>query len=129
MARRLSWSFSVGAITTDVGRGARPSLLAIRSQRHDRVRTALGRSAVDIEVSPRIGRHGAGLEIGSVPDRSIAGSLRQSGKTLAASRVPADVEVKQVERTRETLDLQFGRLDFGIPEITEHTGTYQAHDQ
>src|SRR5882672_3014469 len=80
-------------------------------------------------MSPRIGRHGTGLEIGSVPNRRIAGSLCQSRKTFAHSRVPANVEIKQVERAAEALDLEFGRLDLGFPKIIEHAGTHQAHDQ
>ena len=79
-----SRSLCIGAVATDVGRGARPALLAIRSQRYDLVRAALGGSAVKVDVSPRIGWHGAGLEVGPVPNPGIAGSLRQRSKAFAA---------------------------------------------
>src|SRR4051812_3337586 len=127
--RKPSRSLCIGAVATDVGRGAHPALLAIRSQRYDLVRAALGGSAVNVGVSPRIGRHGAGLEIGPVPNPGIAGSLRQRGKTFAAGRIPADIEIKQVKRAGEALDLEFGRLDFGVPKVVEYAGTHQAHDQ
>src|SRR4029453_16631851 len=92
-----SWSICRSVIA-DVGRSAGPALLAIRSQRYDFVGTALARRAVKIDVSPRIGRHSAGLEIGAVPNRCISWSLRQCGKTFADGWIPADVEIKQVER-------------------------------
>src|SRR3954454_6815743 len=124
-ASRCSRSICRGVIA-DVGRSPGPALLAIRSQRHDLVGAALARRAVKINVSPRIARHGAGLEIGSVPNRCIAWSLRQCGKTFTDGRIPADVEIEQVERAGEALDLEFGRLHFGVPEVVEYAGTNQA---
>src|SRR2546430_1813179 len=124
-----SRSLCIGAVVADVGRSARPALLAIRSQRYDLVRAALGGSAVKVDVSPRIGWHGAGLEIGPVPNPGIAGSLRQRSKAFAAGRIPADIEIKQVKRAGETLDLEFGRLDLGLSKRIKHAGPHQAHDQ
>src|SRR5438552_13288959 len=86
-----------GALAAQVCRGARTALLAIRSQRHDLIGAAFGGSAVDVEMSPRIGRHRAGLEIRSIPDRCIVGPLCQRRETFAAGRIAADVEVEEVE--------------------------------
>src|SRR5512138_2069863 len=118
---RCSWSIP-SSVIANVGCSPGPTLLTIRSQRHDLVRAALARRTVKIDMPPRIARNGAGLEVGPVPDRCIAGSLRQCGETFADGRIPADVEVKQVKRAREALDLEFRRLDLGVPEVVEHAG-------
>src|SRR5882672_3146870 len=117
------------AFERNVGRNPAAAFLAVGAVGHDVVGTVFAGRAVDVSVAPRIGRHAAALQIRSVPGRDAGRALYERRQSLGSRRKPAGVEIEQVERARETLQLDPGRLDLGFAEIVEHTRTDQAHDE
>src|SRR5262245_61118468 len=80
-------------------------------------------------MSPRIGRYAAALEIGAVPDRHVGRALREGIKSLRAGGVTPGVEVEQVERRAEALDLQPRRLHARFAEIAQHARPDETEQQ
>src|SRR3954464_1423783 len=54
--------------------------------------------------------------------------MSEGAESFRAGREAAGVEVEQVERAAETLDLYLGRLDAGFAEIVQHPRADQRHD-
>src|SRR3954471_7827785 len=113
----------------DVLSSARSSLCPVGAVRKNVVSPVLSRRAVHIRVAPRIGRYIAAFQIGPVPRIDAARPLHQRGETLGAVRITAGVEEEEVERARETLDLDACGLDLRLGEIIEHARAKDAHDQ
>src|SRR5262249_22742768 len=88
----------------------------------------LARRSIHIWLSPRIQRYVSALEVRTVPRRDAAGGLHQDGKPLGARRIAPGVEIEEIERAREALDLNLRGLDLGFAEIVQHPRADQSHD-
>src|SRR5258708_40338509 len=87
-----------------------------------------GRS-IDVGLAPRVVRYGAAFQIGTIPSRQSWGGLDKCSQTLGRGRVPSRVQVEQIERAREALNLDFGGFDFRFAQIVEHARADQRHDE
>src|SRR5581483_10758638 len=112
-----------------VGRGPSAALLAVGPERDDLVGRAFHRGAVAIGMSPRIAGNHAPLEVGPVPHLAVARPRHERAEAFARARIAADVEIIQIERAREALDLNLGRLGLRLAEIVQHARADEAHDQ
>src|SRR6476659_6565430 len=113
----------------DVGGCAGAAFIAVRAIGHDVISAVLSGRTIDVRLSPRVIRHAAALEIGAVPGRNVAGRADQRHQAFRGGRIAAGVEVEQVERAREALDLDLGGLDLRFAEIIEHARADQADDK
>src|SRR3954463_9341526 len=113
----------------DVLSSARSSLCSVGAVRKNVVGPVLSRRAVHIRIAPWIGRYLAAFQVGPVPGIDAAGTLYQRGETLGSVRITAGVEEEEVERAREALDLDTGRLDLRLGQVVEPARADDAHDQ
>src|SRR5262249_54743251 len=105
------------------------ALLAVRAVRDDVIGAVLAWRSVDVSVPPGIIGNEARAQIRPVPGIDAAGALRQGGETFARARVAAGIEIKQVERAREALDLDARGLDLRLGQIVEHARADERHDE
>src|SRR5205823_7090737 len=66
----------------DVGCAAGSALMAIRAVRDNLVGGALDRGVIQVGMAPRIVRHAAAFDIGSIPNLYASRPLHQSVETL-----------------------------------------------
>src|SRR5262249_49922402 len=92
------------------GRSA-PALLSIRTIPDDVIGAVLAGRAINVSMSPRIVGNEAAAQIRPVPGLGAPRPLGECRKALAGRRITAVVEVEQVERARERLDLDARGLD------------------
>src|SRR5262245_42934500 len=113
----------------NVGGIAAATLLAIGAIGDDVIRAMLAGRPIDVGVIPGIFRNIAALQVRPIPRGNAGRPLYQRGKSLRARRKSSGIEIKQVERAGEALQLDARGLDLGFAEIIEHTRADQAHDQ
>src|SRR5689334_8033969 len=113
----------------NVRRRAGAALLAVRAVRDDVVRSMLAGRAVDVGAAPGVGGNLTGPQVRPVPGVDAAGPRGQRGEAFAGGRIAAGIEIEQVERAREALDLDAGGLDLRHGQIVEHARADQGHDQ
>src|SRR5262249_10697407 len=89
----------------DVGGRAGAAFGIVGAVGDDVIGAVLSGRTVDVGLAPRIVRHRSALEIGTVPGLDVAGRAHQRHQPFRRGRITAGVEVEQIERARETLDL------------------------
>src|SRR5579864_3598816 len=127
----LACSFILGRqiLEGDVGRDAAAALLAVGSIGHNVIGTVLTRRAIDVSVIPGIAGNVTALQIRSIPGSNTRSLFHQRAQSFCTRRIAAGIEIKQIERSDEALQLDPRGLDLGFAEIVEHARTDQAHDQ
>src|SRR6266436_3354734 len=95
-----------------VGRSSRSPLLSVGAVRHDFIGATLSGRSINIGLAPRIVRDGATFQIGTIPSRQSRGGLDKCSQALRRGRVSSCVQIEQIERAGEALNLDFGGLDF-----------------
>src|SRR6266404_7629548 len=113
----------------NVGRQTAAAFLAIRSIGQDIVRATVSGRAIHIGVVPGIVGDVATLEIWSVPGRRARCPAHQRHQAFRRRGKPARIEIEQIERAAEALQLDLRGLDFRFAEIIENARTDQAHDE
>src|SRR5271170_357560 len=113
----------------NIGRHPGSTFDAVGTVRNDFIRTVLSGRAVQISLAPRIVRHAAALEVRSVPGGESAGRLDERGKPLRARRISPGIEIEQLERAREALDLDLRGLDLRLAQVIEHARADERHDE
>src|SRR5262249_53184035 len=113
----------------NVRRRAGAALLAVRAVRDDVIGSMLAGRSVDVGAPPRIVGNGAGPQVRAVPGIDPAGPLGQRAEAFAGRRIAAGIEIEQIERAREALDLDARGLDLRLGEIIEHARADQRHDE
>src|SRR5262249_10946547 len=113
----------------DVGRRTGSTFLPIGSVADDVISAVLAGRPVDVGLTPGIVGDEAALEIRSVPGLRPAGTLRQRGEPFRTRRIPSGVEIIEIERAAEALDLNLRRLHLGFAQIIDHARADQRHDQ
>src|SRR5580698_1179354 len=103
--------------------------LAIGAVRYDVIGSVLSWRPVHIAVVPGIVGDIAALEIGPVPGGDARRRPHQRGQAFRCRWKTAGVEIEQVERAPEALQLDLRRLDLGFAEIIQNAWTDQTHDQ
>src|SRR5580704_5087153 len=116
-------------IARNIGSGSSAALLTIRTERDDLVGRSLDRGPIHVSVSPWIVRNDAAFQVRAVPLLRVTWPLHQRDQAVAGARITAHIEVIEVERAGEALDLDFCRLDLGLAEIIEHARADDRHDQ
>src|ERR1700675_3119928 len=89
----------------------------------------LPRRTVHIAVAPGIVGDIAALEIGPVPGGDARRRPNQRRQAFGGRWKPPGVEIEQVERAPEALQLNLGRLDLGLAEIVQNARADQTHDE
>src|SRR5580704_6735305 len=113
----------------NVGRRAGAAFLSVRAKGNNVISSVLARRAIDVRMPPRIVGNGAAAQVGPVPRVDAARSLGERREALAGARIATVVEIEQIERAREALDLNARGLHLGFGEIVEHARSDQRHDQ
>src|SRR5712671_364761 len=113
----------------NVGRKTAAAFLTIRSVGQDIVRAAVSGRTIHIGVVPGIAGDVTTFEIRSVPGRYARRPAHQRRQALRRRGKPARIEIEQVERAAEALQLNLRGLDFRFAEIIENARTDQAHDE
>src|SRR5258706_3589798 len=125
-----SFIFCTGHVCDrNIGREAAATFLTIRSVGHNIVRAAVSGRAIQIGVVPRIVGDVATLEIRSVPGSYARCPANQRGQAFRRRWKPARIEIEQIERAAEALQLNLRGLDLRFAEIIENTRADQAHDE
>src|SRR5262245_44343290 len=101
-------------VQRDIGGSAAAALPAIRAERHDVVGTALAGSAIDIGMVPWIGGDSAAPQVRPVPGVDPWRAANQRRKPLRRRRITAGVEIEQIQRAGEALQLDLCRLDLRL---------------
>src|ERR1051326_1540566 len=127
-------NFGLGALSSvrpadDVGGVPGSTFLPVGSITDNVVSTVLTRGAILIRTSPGIVGNDAAFEIRSVPGRGSAPPLCQRRETFRTRRIAPSVEIIEVERAAEALDLNLRRLHLGFAEVVDHARADQRHDQ
>src|SRR3984957_14226307 len=112
-----------------VGRGPASTFDAVGAVGGDLVGAVLAGRTVDVGLAPRIVRQLAALEIRAVPCGEPAGRLDECGQAFRRRRITTGVEIEQLERAGEALDLDLRRLHLGVAQIVEHPRADQRHDE
>src|SRR5215475_12664303 len=126
LPRRLT--LSLDARSGYIGGGPGSALLSVSAERNDLIGAAFSGRAIDVSLAPRIIRHGAALQIRAVPRRQSWCRLDECGQALRRGRVAARIQIEQIKRAREALDLDFGGFDLRFTEVAEHPRADQRHD-
>src|SRR6266403_4748070 len=113
----------------NVGRQTAATFLTIRSVREDIVRAAVAGRTIHIGIVPGIVGDVATFEIRSVPGSYARCPAHQRRQAFRRRGKPARIEIEQVERAAEALQLDLRGLDFRFAEIIENARTDQAHDE
>lgn len=104
-------------------------LLARSAEGDDVVGTMQAGHAIGIRSAPGIEGHGRVLDVGPAPHRRARRLLHQSLQALGGGGIAAGVEIIEVDRIGEGLDLQMGGLLLGTGEVIQHAWCHQPHDQ
>src|SRR5271166_3241054 len=80
-------------------------------------------------MPPWISWHRSALQVGAVPRLGAARTLHQRRKPLAAGGISSVVEIEQIERAGEALNLDVRRLDLRLAEVAENAWADEAHDE
>src|SRR5437660_5228825 len=111
----------------NVGRKTTAAFLAICSIGQDIVRSPISGRAVHIGVAPGIVGDVATLKVRSVPGSDPRCPANQRRQAFRRRGKPARIEVEEVERAAEALQLNFRGLDFRFTEIIENARADQSH--
>src|SRR4029079_8930124 len=109
--------FAPGALllpTGDVLSFAIAALLAVAAEGNDVVRAVLvaGRNVL-VLVAPRVLRHAGLLQVRAVPVARAGGRGDQGGEPFLAGRKLADLQLVQLQRLPDLVDLELGALSLG----------------
>src|SRR5687768_3821492 len=113
----------------DVARIVGAPLPAVGAQRDDLIGRLVARDTIFVGVPPGVQRQRILLQVRPVPVLDAGFTGDQHVEALRLRRVAAGVEVEQIERRGERIDLQLGRLRPGVGEVAEHARPDEAHDQ
>src|SRR5262245_15215606 len=86
-------------------------------------------NAVAIRPTPWIDQSLCALEVGPSPVRQICRRLHQGGKPDLLGRVAAILQIEQLQRCRDVLDLNLSGLCTGLSEIAENLRCRHGHEQ
>src|SRR6476469_791682 len=95
----------------NVRRGPAATLLTIGPIGDNVIGLVFAGRPIDVWVAPGIARHVAAFQIRAIPRGHSGRAPDKRGKPLRRGREPAGVEIKQIERARETLQLNTCGLD------------------
>src|SRR3984885_2064201 len=116
-------------IERNVGGYPAAAFLAVGAVRYDVIGSVLPWRTVDVAVVPGIVGDVAALEIGPVPGSDAWRRPDQGCQAFRCRWKAAGIEIEQVERAAEALQLNLGCLDLGFAEIVQNTRTDQPHDE
>src|SRR5262249_16724201 len=85
--------------------------------------------AVDVGTTPRVVGHARASQIRPIPTRTIARALHQRAQTFRIRGVLTRIKKIQIERVRETFNLNSGGLDFRFTHVIEDARADESHDQ
>src|SRR5262245_47552641 len=105
------------------------TLLSIGAIRNDVVGPMLSRGAVDVWPAPGVARDRLTLQVGAIPRRPAARRLHQCVQPFRAGWILSRIQKIEIERARQTFDLNFGGLGLGFTQVVEYAGSDQAHDE
>src|SRR5262245_5549688 len=113
----------------NVGRCAGPAFLSVGAERQDVICAVLTRRSIYIRSPPWIQGHNSTFEIRAIPDCDAGDRLHEGTQSFRARGTTAGVEIKEIERACEALDLNFGGLDLRLVQIVEHARPDERHDE
>ena len=95
------------------------------------VRTAFRGRAIKVGMSPGVIGDDTAAQIGSSPTFDTCGPQRQCAQTFAARGISTKIQIEQIERGREALDLdlRFFALTFDSGKVIQNARADQSHDE
>src|SRR5580692_1206690 len=121
--------FRGGVVERNVGGNPAATFLAVGPVGYNVIRTVLSGRTIYVTVVPRVLGDVAALQIRPVPGRNAWRLPDQCRQSFRGGGETAGIEIEQVERAREALQLDLCRLDLGFAEIIENARADQAHDE
>src|SRR5713226_708085 len=113
----------------NVGGKTAAAFLTIRAVGQDIVRAAISGRTIHIGVVPGIAGDVATFEIRPVPGSYARRPAHQRRQAFRRRGKPACIEIEQVERAAEALQLNLRGLDFRFAEIIKNSRADQPHDE
>src|SRR5262249_49724794 len=101
------------------------TFLPVRPVRDNVVDAMLTGRAIGIWLAPWISGNASALEIRTVPRAETAAALHQGRQPLRTQGISSGIEVEEVERAREALDLDLGGLHLRLAEVVEYAWAHQ----
>src|SRR5262249_35635804 len=107
---------------------ARAAFLVVAAERvHFEFAVPTG-DAIAIRVPPWIDQSLLAFEVGSIPVRESGRRLYQGRKPDLLGRITAVLQIEQLKRRRNVLELDLSGLRARLPEVAENLRRRQGHD-